>query len=185
MKKKTFFKKNKDLLKSIVIVLIVLVFVCGGSFLVSELLNNNSNELFEEEQLEILETAKKESKSIKKSEMKDFEEISVDTYLEKLKSDEVSIILVGRPTCSACKIAEPILKHLSYLNNLTIYYINIDNFNGDDEDNFFASNKYFENGFGTPLLLVVQSNQFLDKISGVTTIKEYTRFFKNNNFIEK
>ena len=46
------------------------------------------------------------------------------------------------------------------------------------------SNDYFKEGFGTPLMLVVQDGKIVDKIDGLVTKDNYMSFFKEYGFME-
>lgn len=132
----------------------------------------------------IMANAEKESQSIADSEKKELKEISVSDYLNYYKGEEHKIVLLARPTCGYCQIAEPIIQYVAYKNDLEINYVNTDGFSGDDEKNLIESDEYFSDGFGTPLLLVVGENKIIDKVDGLTDRAHYTEFFKNNGFIQ-
>lgn len=179
-------KKNQ---KTMIIVLIgAFIIILSFSFFVG---NDNSNnkgnsrtdtELSNDPNL-IFENAKKESENVKDSEKNEFKEIDIDTYLEYYQGNENKLILIARPTCSYCQIAEPILKNIAYENNLEINYLNTDNFKDDDEAKLVKSDDFFNEGFGTPLLLVVKDKKIVDKIDGLTDKSHYIEFLKANNFI--
>jgi thiol-disulfide isomerase/thioredoxin len=129
-------------------------------------------------------TAEEESAAVKDSEKKDFVTIKIDKYLEYYKGSTNTIILIARPTCHYCQIAEPILHNVAYKYDLTINYLNTDDFSSDDETTLVNSDSYFKNGFGTPLLLIVSNSKIVDKVEGLTTSEAYTSFFKTNGFIK-
>ena len=131
----------------------------------------------------IIENAQKESNNVKESEKKSFLSIDVTKYLEFYSGSEKQLVLVARPTCSYCQIAEPIIQSIAYEYNIGINYLNTDEFSEDDQNNFIHSDEFFEEGFGTPLLLVVSNNQINDKVDGLTDREHYIDFIKNNGFI--
>ena len=133
----------------------------------------------------IMENANKESEEFKNSnEQKEFTEIDVDTYLEYYSGEEDKIVLIGRPTCHYCQIAEPIISKLAYEYNLEINYLNTDNFSDEDGKRLLESNELFGDGFGTPLLLIVSNNEIKDNQDGMTDYANYKKLFKKNGFIK-
>lgn len=132
----------------------------------------------------IIADAEKESNSVKENEKKDFTQITVDNYLEILSKNDNQFVLVARPTCHYCQIAEPIIQNIMYEYNIDLYYLNTDDFSEEDQSNFINSNEYFENGFGTPMLLCLKDNQIIDIIDGLMDRYGYTEFFKNYGLIK-
>lgn len=132
----------------------------------------------------IIEKAIEESSAVKETEQKDFIEINIDEYLNKYNGEEKFLVLVARPTCHYCQIAEPILRNISYKYDININYLNTDNFQNDDAQKFIQSDEFFSNGFGTPMLLIVSNGRIDDMVDGVTDKKHYEEFLKNNNYIE-
>lgn len=132
----------------------------------------------------ILENAQKESDSVKEEEKKEFDQIDINEYIDKKASPEKSLILVARPTCHYCQIAEPILQKIAKEKDLDIDYLNTDNFSQEDQTTFVQSDESFNNGYGTPILLVVQNDEITDKVDGLTDYDHYIEFFKKNGFID-
>lgn len=112
-----------------------------------------------------------------------FKSVSVDEYLELLNGSEKSIILVARPTCSFCEKFTPILKQAKDDMNLTVNYVNTDNFTSDDWTKFEGSLDYFSNEeWGTPLVLIVQNGEAVAVNSGYVELDTIKEFFTNNGF---
>ena len=133
----------------------------------------------------IIANAQEESEEYKNSkEQKEFIEIDTNTYLEFYKGSEYKIVLVARPTCHYCQIAEPIIHKVAYDYDLEINYLNTDEFSEDDQSNFISSNEKFSEGFGTPMILIVGNNELKDTVDGLTDYAHYKKVFKDNNFIK-
>ena len=132
---------------------------------------------------QILTNAQKESSQINDEDEKDFESIDIDKYLEYYNGSEEKIIFIGRPTCSYCQVAEPIVKKINKDYDLTIYYLNTDDFVGDDEATFVTSDEFLKDGYGTPMLFIVSNGSIVDKVDGLSDTAHYLDFFKKNNFI--
>ena len=162
-------KNNKIIIGIIAVVALLMI-----SFFITPKKNNEkqnkeNNTNITEDANTILANAQKESTNIKDSEKKDFINIDVNKYLEYFNGTEKKIILIGRPTCHYCEIAEPILHNVAFEYNLDINYLNIDN---------------FSEGFGTPTLLIVSEGKIHDKVDGLTDKTHYIEFFKLNDFIK-
>ncbi len=132
---------------------------------------------------QILSNAQTESSNISDEDKKDFENIDIDKYLEFYDGSEEKLVFIGRPTCSYCQIAEPIVKKINKDYNLNIYYLNTDDFVDDDEAKFINSDEFLKNGYGTPMLFVVSNGKIVDKVDGLTDTNHYLEFLKTNNFI--
>ena len=132
----------------------------------------------------ILTNAQSQSASISDSEKRAFTQIDVYKYLEYYAGSEAKLVLVARPTCGYCQIAEPILQNIAYKYNVDINYLNTDEFNDDTQAAFIKSDELFSTGFGTPLLLIVQNNSIVDKVDGLTDYAHYVVFLQNHGFIQ-
>lgn len=157
----------KKTLKVTGIVLVVLV-VIGAAVGVSYIKKNDTSK----SAIVTLETA-------------GFNEITLDEYLEVIKKDEKSIILVARPTCGFCEKFSPILKEAKDDMNLTINYIDTDKFSTDDWKTFSSSLAYLNSEeWGTPLVLIVQSGEVIAENNGYVELDTIKSFFKSNGYGE-
>lgn len=110
-----------------------------------------------------------------------FNKVSIDEYLELIKSSDKQIILIARPTCGYCKKFTPILKQAMKDMDLTINYVNTDDFSSDDWTKFQNSFDYLASDeWGTPLTLVVQDGKIVDKNNGYVELDEIKKFFTKN-----
>ena len=114
-----------------------------------------------------------------------FNEVSLDEYLELIKQDEKNIVLVARPTCSFCEKFTPVLKKATEDMNLTVNYINTDDFSDDDFSKFESSLDYLSsNEWGTPLVLITKNNEVVDVNSGYVELDTIKDFFEKNELGE-
>ncbi len=170
------FKKLLPIIAlGIIAILIVISFFIGEKDTKKSSLSNDIDQ--------ILENAEKESSAIKEEEMKDFENIDIDKYLEYYEGSENKIIFIGRPTCPFCEVAAPIVKKINKDYNLNIYYLNTDDFVDDDETRFVQSDEFLNDGYGTPLLFIVSNGTIVDKVDGLTDTNHYLNFLETNNII--
>lgn len=176
-------KENKKLITILVIILVlILIIICASIGGKKEDTTKNATSTENVEQT--LTNAQKESEAVKDSEKKDFTQINIDKYLEYYAGSENTLILIARPTCHYCQIAEPIIQNIAYKYDIDINYLNTDNFSDDDQEKLIKSDKSFEEGFGTPLLLVVSNNKIVDKVDGLTDAAHYEEFFKKYGYIK-
>ena len=168
---------NKKVFGIIGVVLIVLL------LLISSSVTKDKGTSSSDDIQTIISNAQKESENVKENEQKEFVDISIDDYLNKYNEEGSSLVLIGRPTCHYCQIAEPILHNVAYKYNIDINYLNTDNFQDGDSQKLVESDQFFTNGFGTPLLLVVGNGSIKDKQDGLTDTNHYVNFLKENGFI--
>lgn len=114
-----------------------------------------------------------------------FNEVSLDEYLELIKSSEKNVILVARPTCAYCEAFAPILSEASKELNIEVNYIDTDKFSNDDWTTFNNSLSYLsDEQWGTPLTLIVQNGEVVDVNNGYVELETIVSFFTDNGFGE-
>ena len=175
-------KNNKILVILGIVLAVILIIICS---IVGTDSNNTKTDKVMEDGQTIVTNAQKESEAVKDEEKKEFTQINVDKYLEYYAGEENKIILVARPTCHYCQIAEPILQNISFKYNIEINYLNTDEFSDDDQTKFVNSDDTFKDGFGTPFLLIVSNNKIVSSVNGLTDEDHYISFFKTNGFINE
>ena len=177
--------KNKKIFVTLGICLLVIVLL-SLTFLIESDNSKSGEERLSEDPNTIISNAQTQSTSIQESEKKELPEIKMSTYLDYYAGSEAKIVLIGYPECPFCQVAEPILQNLAYEYDLEINYLNTDNFTDEDEQKLLASDEYFKEneGFGTPLLLIVKDNKIVNKIDGLTDRGHYKQFFKAEGFIK-
>lgn len=175
-------KNNKILVILGIVLAAILIIICS---MVGTDSNNTKTDKVVEDGQTIVTNAQKESEAVKDDEKKEFTQINVDKYLEYYAGEENKIILVARPTCHYCQIAEPILQNISFKYNIEINYLNTDEFSDDDQTKFINSDDTFKDGFGTPFLLIVSNNKIVSSVNGLTDEDHYISFFKTNGFINE
>ena len=183
-------EKQKKIMMGVAVT-IGIVLICALCYFASSAVTAKGGDSYAEDSntsssgMDMTTRAQQESASISEDEKKDFDDIDVDRYLELYDGGQNSIVLLSRPTCGYCQIAEPILHHIAYQYDLTIYHVNTDEMDSDDQTNLVQSDDYFSEGFGTPLLLVVSNGEIVDMVSGLVDTASYVSFFTENGFIEE
>ena len=173
-------KSEKYGLIGIIVVLLIAVLVSG---LVKVNEKEETKELSNDGDV-IYNNAQTESAAVKDSEKGDFVQIDLNQYMDMYNGSEKQIVLIARPTCHYCQIAEPIIQNLIYKYKLKINYLNTDNLSETDQQTLISSDEFFSSGLGTPTLLVVSEGKIHDTVDGLTDTAHYEEFFKTNGYIE-
>lgn len=170
-------KKAQDLVKKalgITSIVLLVALVIGASVGVSHMDKTKSNN-----KTTTIESSSDSSQTA--LEQAGFNKVSIDEYLNLIKSSDKQIILIARPTCGYCEKFTPILKQAMEDMNLTINYVNTDNFSSDDWSKFQNSFDYLaSNEWGTPLTLIVQNGEIVDKNNGYVELDAIKEFFTKN-----
>lgn len=166
--------KNKSTLFIIVGLLVFLVFI----FFVGR-----EKTVSIDEADDLLSRARSEARAITASSKKDFTKINVDEYLNIYNGSDDQLIFVGSGNCNYCKIAEPIVQNIMFVQNIEINYVSTDDFTEESEEKFMTSNEKL-NSFSTPLIMVVSNGKIKDSLSELTDSEGYFKFFVKNGFIE-
>lgn len=178
--------KKKEQLKTVAIIILVLIIVFGGSYLASEIKsdkNTSSNKTTTSDNNNT-STDSDDSSSISEDKQAELNSIDIDEYLSLKKGSDKSIIYISRPTCHYCQQEDPIMKNIVYETKITVNYLNTDELDDDGNTKLIKSDDYFSEGYGTPLILVVQKNKIVDKIEGLTSKEDIMSFFKKYDFIK-
>ena len=121
------------------------------------------------------------------SEQEDLNAINVDDYLVLKAGSDISVIYIARPTCSHCANQTPRMKYIKYKYDVEINYLNTDDFDaeGVDYQKLVSSDSFFDEGFGTPTILIVQNDRILDSIAGESSVSNVVELLKKYDLIKK
>lgn len=178
--------KKKEQIKTATIIILLLIIVFGGSYFASEIKSNkntSSNNTTTNDQKDTT-TDGDDDTEISEDKQAELNSIDIDKYLSLKKGSDKSIIYISRPTCHYCQQEDPIIKNIVYETNITVNYLNTDELDEDGNSKLIKSDDYFSEGYGTPLILVVQKNKIVDKIEGLTSKDNIVSFFKKYDFIK-
>ena len=182
-------KENVEKLKSATIVVLILIIVFGASYFASELQECDNKDTSATTSSSDTNSSNDTSTNsdISEDEQGDLNEIDIDEYLKLLEDDEASIIYVARPTCHYCQEMEPIVRNVVYEYGVKVNYLNTDELDDDGQADFIKSDDYFEEkgGYGTPMLIIVKDDDFVDVMEGLTDKDTIVNFFKDNGLIEE
>lgn len=174
--------EKKDKIKNAVIIILIFIIICGILFLASNSINDKDGE--NTNSSDVVTVATEESNNVSNDEKKELSEISYKNFADIYNGSDKKIVLIARPTCHYCQIAEPIIQNVAFKYDLTINYLNTDNLSDDDQANLVRLDDYFAN-YGTPSILVVQDGKIIDSLNGLTTSEKYIEFFNKEGFITK
>ena len=178
-------KKEKEQLKTGVIIVLVLVIIFGGSYFASELKSDKYKNNSSTTTSGNTNTSSDDNSSsdISEDEQAELNSIDIDKYLSLKKGSDKAIIYISRPTCHYCQQEDPIIKNIVYETKITVNYLNTDELDDDGNSKLIKSDDYFSEGYGTPLLLVVQKDKIVDKLEGLTSKENIVSFFKKYGFV--
>ena len=180
-------KENIEKIKSATIVVLVLIIVFGASYFMSELQECDNGGNTTTTTSSANNSSSNDSSDISEDEQGDLNEIDIDEYLDLKEGSEASIIYVARPTCHYCQEMEPIVKNIVYEYGVTVNYLNTDELDDEGQAKFIKSDDYFEEkgGYGTPMLIIVKDDEFVDVLEGLTDKDTVVKFFKDNGLINE
>ena len=170
---------------AVLVILLCLVCFLGSNSVSKKYSTSSTNtDTPSSEGNDILEQATKEAGKISDEQREAPTDISVDDYIELYSSDDLSLVLLSKESCSYCQIAIPIIENIIYENGVKINRVDVGEMSKEDSSKLISSDEYFSEGYGTPLLMVVGENSIKDKIEGLTTKESYIEFFKKYGFME-
>ena len=172
--------KKKEQIKTVAIIVLLLVIVFGGSYFASEVKSNKNTS----SKTTTPTNNNQNDTEISEDKQAELNSIDIDKYLSLKKGSDKSIIYISRPTCHYCQQEDPIIKNIVYETKVTVNYLNTDELDDDGNTKLIKSDDYFSEGYGTPLILVVQKNKIVDKIEGLTSKEDIVSFFKKYDFIK-
>ena len=108
----------------------------------------------------------------------------MDIFNEKMSANEKSLILLARPTCSYCELAEPILQRIIKKYNVEILYLDTDKLSDEEFSSILSSSEAFSD-FGTPFLFLVENGEIIDVVDGVMDTAHYVDFMQRYGLIQE
>lgn len=175
-------EKNKKIILVVAIGLLVAGLLIATMFIGGEEATGDLQGQYAADQ--IIANAQRESDAITESQMKVLEEINMETYLNYYNGPATLIVFVGRPTCPYCEITKPIISKIAKDYDLVIKYLNTDNFTDDDKAKFVQHNEMFNEGYGTPLILIIGNGEIKTSIEGLTDTEHFLQFFRSAGMIQ-
>ena len=117
--------------------------------------------------------------------------VSYSEYLDVIKKDEYSIIILTSPTCSHCNNYKPFVNYIASEHNLNVYNLDLTTITYDEyvklHDQYSATkNDYNDNEpvIKTPATIIVKNNEEITSILGDIGYNGLTRLLKNYQIIK-
>lgn len=116
-----------------------------------------------------------------------FTEISYSEYQEKVKNNELFLVVIVRDGCGYCEMFEPIAQEVANDYKLPFYYINLTNLSNEEREDLSTTNKYLKKNsrWGTPTTLFMYGENIVDSISGYVEKDTFVDFVKENFKVAK
>lgn len=120
--------------------------------------------------------------------------INYEEYKSLIRNDKTNIIVIGAASCGNCRTIKPALNSIGEDYNLTINYVDMDDFTQDEKQKFFESlekieyndPEFLEDGsFGTPTTLIVENGKVQSYTIGAKTYSQLVREFTKVDLIEE
>ena len=109
--------------------------------------------------------------------------LNYDEVIEKVNNKENFILCISASKCIHCQEYKPKLKKISNTYDITIYYVNIDEFKDEEYENF---EKEFSFDGGTPTTIFFKNGEektTASRIEGNEKIEKIINKLKSNGFI--
>ncbi len=113
------------------------------------------------------------------------EELTWEQTQEKINNKEDFVIVLTQTTCSHCMEYKPILKKVAKNNNITIYYLDYDNYDEETANEILA---YFNFSGDTPTTFFFKEGSeisLMSRISGTAKASTVTTALKKYGYIEE
>lgn len=112
--------------------------------------------------------------------------INFDEFKNLLNNDEKNIIVIGKDDCKYCDKVNDTLNNIAINYDIKINYINVGKIDSDiaikiEEE---LLNLKYEDGFTTPMTLIVENNKLLNYVVGLSSEEYFVEIFKENGIIK-
>lgn len=114
-------------------------------------------------------------------------EVSIDEYLDIIKTKGYNFMFVGSSTCSYCTMFKESVNNALKEKKFNVYYIDLarEDVTDSQREKLYASDKYFtEEEWGTPLNLLYKDGKRIDVLNGYVDKDELISFLQENKVIE-
>lgn len=128
-------------------------------------------------------TKEAEEKELAKS-ISNLTQISVDEFVELLKSEDTKIILVASLECPHCTAIKPKINEIAGNLKTEVNYLEISTLTEEEQSKFYGSNEFLYEGTSIPLVMAVRNNEVVDSFVGNIEQSEIESFIKKNLNIE-
>lgn len=111
-------------------------------------------------------------------------DISINDYQSIIINGKRELVTITQTGCSACTAMIPNYNNVAAKNNLVINELNYSKLTEEARTVLNNSFDELKENFGTPLLLIIENNKIVAKLSGYTSEDKLTNFLKENSIIQ-
>ena len=156
------------LLNKIYIVLVVIAVILFISLIVNIFVKSSNNNS---------KTTTEETETNESYDVSEFNEMTVDEFLTKMKKGKTEVVYIGRPTCGYCVKFVPIMKEVQKDLGFKHNYIDLEKISQEDSTKLTELDSYIADNFGyTPMILVFKDGKFVNGTVGYTEADSYKSF---------
>ena len=106
-----------------------------------------------------------------------------EKFQTALSSTQATLVYIGRPTCTYCKLLTPSLEEMASRYNFNYVYINTDEMRSNYMNKIMSDLNLTE--IGTPYLTIVKNNEVVDTQNGYADYDKSFEFLKKNSIINE
>ena len=113
-------------------------------------------------------------------------DLDYNNYIDMIKSNKKNIIMIGKDNCKYCDDVLIQLNNIAINYDIEINYINIVSMDSGQSNKIEKQLKIlgYNDGFTTPLTIIVENNKLLDYVIGPSSEKYFIDIFKENGIIK-
>lgn len=185
-------KKNTEGLKNFALVFMACVIFLGGTFIISDRLNNESyssgaktttTDNSDEESSTTSNPLLEDGEVITDEEKADLVEINWDQYMDMYKGTEKTVVFLGSDTCGWCTYQKPILQKVMKKYGIVVPYYDVSTMTDDQYNELVEQNSALK-GFGTPTFITVSNSKITTVESGARGTTELIELLTQEGIIK-
>lgn len=114
----------------------------------------------------------------------DLVELTYDEFTEKIDNEESFVLCVSRTTCSHCATYKPKLENVAKDYGIDLYYIDIDKYSEEEQDEFEKIINFNDSTPTTVFLKNGKETTASNRINGDVSTSRIIDKLKSNDFID-
>ena len=114
----------------------------------------------------------------------DLVELTYDEFTEKIDNEESFVLCVSRTTCSHCATYKPKLENVAKDYGIDLYYIDIDKYSEEEQDEFEKIINFNDSTPTTVFLKNGKETTASNRINGDVSTNRIIDKLKSNDFID-
>lgn len=110
-------------------------------------------------------------------------EITIDQYFEKIKTNNVNYMVIGKTGCDYCTYYREYISETPKIKGVDVNYVDLSTVTESDYNRLIKSDSQF-NDFRTPLTLIYINGKRVDYVSGYITPDVITQMMQKNLILQ-